>query len=267
MPTSTPGSKRRKDKDSAATKRSRAWLARVRRGKKKASSGPPGESAAAKQPVYLVVEHGVEEPTHSILEVVAGAGARPRSTASVACPSPRWRRGMGRGSWALTWIGLRPQNLHGGEKNDHSEARSSSSCTYSRNFRYFACGFDELRQSMATESSMIYDGHFELSSIATVKPFEEAKSEPFDEKKRKTGKSLEKEEIRLYIRKQGEKKQLGFRDDPEYTAFKEVTARKIAREEAKRASKERRQPKRDGPRDPPLNLITVTLVPYPLISV
>ncbi|RLN34855.1 hypothetical protein C2845_PM03G02230 [Panicum miliaceum] len=78
-PTPTPGSKtRRKDKNAAAATRARARLTRVRRGKKnKASSGPSGEAAAAKQPVYLVVEHGVEDPTHSILEVAAGAAPRP----------------------------------------------------------------------------------------------------------------------------------------------------------------------------------------------
>ena len=70
----TAGSKRRKGKDAVAAMGPRARLTRVRRGKttkKKASSGPPGEAAAARQPVYLVVEHGVEEPTHSILEVAA----------------------------------------------------------------------------------------------------------------------------------------------------------------------------------------------------
>ncbi|CAD6218644.1 unnamed protein product [Miscanthus lutarioriparius] len=51
----------------------RARLTCVRLGKKKkASSGPPGESASAEEPVYLVVEHGVEEPTHSILELGRG---------------------------------------------------------------------------------------------------------------------------------------------------------------------------------------------------
>jgi len=77
----TAGSKRRKGKDGVAAMRPRARLTRVRRGKttkKKASSGPPGEAAAARQPVYLVVEHGVEEPTHSILEVAAaGPALRP----------------------------------------------------------------------------------------------------------------------------------------------------------------------------------------------
>lgn len=72
-----PGRKRRrKNKDGAAAT---ARLTRVRLGKKKkkASSGPPGESASAEQPLYLVVEHGVEEPTHSVLEVAAGAVPRP----------------------------------------------------------------------------------------------------------------------------------------------------------------------------------------------
>nr|CAB3457495.1 unnamed protein product [Digitaria exilis] len=59
MPTATPGSKKRKNISSAH------------------SRSPPGEAAAAKQPVYFVVEHGVEEPTHSILELSAGAAARP----------------------------------------------------------------------------------------------------------------------------------------------------------------------------------------------
>ncbi|KAF8694923.1 hypothetical protein HU200_038027 [Digitaria exilis] len=74
MPTATPGSKKTKRPQQEDA------LTRVRHGKtekKKASSRPPGEAAAAKQPVYLVVEHGVEEPTHSILELSAGAAARP----------------------------------------------------------------------------------------------------------------------------------------------------------------------------------------------
>ncbi|KAG2644420.1 hypothetical protein PVAP13_2KG203090 [Panicum virgatum] len=91
----TAGSKRRKGKDGMAVMGPRARLTRVRRGKttkKKASSGPPGEAAAARQPVYLVVEHGVEEPTHSILEVAA-AGPALRPPAAVidrpgAAPRP-----------------------------------------------------------------------------------------------------------------------------------------------------------------------------------
>ncbi|WVZ72756.1 hypothetical protein U9M48_021167 [Paspalum notatum var. saurae] len=70
-----PDSKRRKNQEgvSAAAARAGTRLARVRptitKKKEKAS-----EVAAAKQPVYLVVEHGVDDPTHSVLKV-AGAGA------------------------------------------------------------------------------------------------------------------------------------------------------------------------------------------------
>lgn len=72
--------KRRKNNEGAAAARAGARLARVRprTKKRKASSGPPGEATAAKQPVYLVVEHGVDDPsTHSILEVAGGAAPRP----------------------------------------------------------------------------------------------------------------------------------------------------------------------------------------------
>jgi hypothetical protein len=77
-----PGCKRRRKNKGGAAVAARARLTRVRLGKKKkkekkASSGPPGESASTEQPLYLVVEHGVEDPTHSVLEVAAGAAPHP----------------------------------------------------------------------------------------------------------------------------------------------------------------------------------------------
>ncbi|WVZ72753.1 hypothetical protein U9M48_021164 [Paspalum notatum var. saurae] len=80
MPT-LDSKRKRKNQEGAAAVRAGARLTRVRPTRKKkekaASSEAPGEATAMKQPVsYLVVEHGVDDPTHSVLKV-AGAGAHP----------------------------------------------------------------------------------------------------------------------------------------------------------------------------------------------
>ncbi|KAK3133759.1 hypothetical protein QOZ80_6AG0540610 [Eleusine coracana subsp. coracana] len=67
--------RRRKVKESSV--RDGARLTRVRQGdkKEKASSGP-NEAAAGNQSVHMVVEHGVDKPTHSVLELAVGAVPR-----------------------------------------------------------------------------------------------------------------------------------------------------------------------------------------------
>lgn len=73
----TQGKKRRRANKHGAAARNRVRLTLVRSGKKmkKKASSEPSEAASAKQAIYLVVEHGVEEPTHSVLEVTAGAAS------------------------------------------------------------------------------------------------------------------------------------------------------------------------------------------------
>ncbi|XP_037416677.1 uncharacterized protein LOC119279582 [Triticum dicoccoides] len=51
-------------------------VARSRKEKKEKASSEPSETTSAKQPIYLVVEHGDEEPTHSVIEIAAGGASR-----------------------------------------------------------------------------------------------------------------------------------------------------------------------------------------------
>uniref|UniRef100_A0A8R7U1L9 Uncharacterized protein n=1 Tax=Triticum urartu TaxID=4572 RepID=A0A8R7U1L9_TRIUA len=70
------GKKRRRVNKHGVAARTRARPTLVRSGKEEKASSEPSETASAKQPIYLVVEHGLDEPTHSIIEVAAGGATR-----------------------------------------------------------------------------------------------------------------------------------------------------------------------------------------------
>ncbi|KAM3332244.1 hypothetical protein ACQJBY_027819 [Aegilops geniculata] len=72
MPMTQLKKRRRANKHGAAA----ITVARSRKEKKEKASSEPSEITSAKQPIYLVVEHGVEEPTHSVIEVTAGGASR-----------------------------------------------------------------------------------------------------------------------------------------------------------------------------------------------
>ncbi|TVU08844.1 hypothetical protein EJB05_42260 [Eragrostis curvula] len=68
--------KKRKRKIKVKDRVAAAWearLIRVRRGNKKKKAN--SEGSAAKQPVFLVLEHGYEKPSYSVIEASAGAVA------------------------------------------------------------------------------------------------------------------------------------------------------------------------------------------------
>ncbi|XBI31094.1 hypothetical protein VPH35_054713 [Triticum aestivum] len=77
----TQGKKRRRANKHRAAARTRPRPTPVCSGKeeekeKEKASSVPSETATAKQPIYLVVEHGLEEPTHSVIKAAAGASTR-----------------------------------------------------------------------------------------------------------------------------------------------------------------------------------------------